>query len=559
MSLGLSGINSGIDSNAIIQQMLAVSSRPLVQLQRRKAEWQSKDSALGQIESLLNSIRSHTAGMDSEAELRQVTASSASSSISVTAEATATEGTHEIVVNQLAKAEREVQTTGVDALTTVVYGGEADKTFTYTYNGSQRTLTLEEDATFNDLMDMINNDDANPGVEASVLQYNGKYHLVLAGDATGSSATITVDQTLVAMGGFTETQTAQSAQIKVDGFPVGGAEWIERDSNTITDVLPGVTLNLHTVDTDPVVVTLTRDTGSVQKDVQNLVNMYISLFNKVNDLSGYDEETEVSGPLQGDSTVRSIKDMIRGALLDRPLGFEEGEDAYILPAQLGIKFDEDGELMLDTSIFNEAMSNDYEGVLSLLGADKTGISDDDYLQFYSATDDTAAGEYQVEARFSEATGNIISARIKAPGSSTWNSDVTIEGNKIIGNSDYAESGMVFTATQDPGAVADEFGIITQTANIRVRQGLAGRITDKLDEILDSETGMLTTKQGHVTTQLDKISDSMEDWADRLDKEESRLRAQYARLEATLAQMQSQQGAFQALEKSLTAIQSAANE
>jgi flagellar hook-associated protein 2 len=551
MSLGLSGINSGIDSDLIIQKMLAVSSRPLVQLQRRKVSWQSKDSALGQIESLLGSIQSHAAGMDTEAELRQVKASSSSTSITVSAEATATEGTHDIVINQLAKAEREVQTTGVDALTTVVYGGVDDKTFTYTYNGTQRTVTLEEDATFSDLMDMINNDDANPGVEASALSYNGKVHLVLSGADSGSSATITVDQTLVAIGGFTETQTAQSAEIKVDGFPVGAEDWIERDSNTITDVLPGVTLNLHTVDADPVIVTLTRDVGGVKNDVQNLVNMYISLFAKINDLSGYDEDAEVSGPLQGDSTARSIKTMMRGALLDAPLGFAEGEDPYILPAELGIKFDEDGELIFDTSIFNEAMSSDYEGVLSLLGADKTGISDDDYLQFYSATGDTAAGEYEVEVRFSDATGNIIGAKIKAPGSSTWNSDVTISGNQIIGNSEYAESGLVFTATQDPAVEPDEFGIVTQTANIRVRQGLAGRITDKLEDILDSETGMLTTKQGYITDQIEKIDDSMEEWADRLDREEERLRAQYARLEATLARMQSQQGAFQALIQQLS--------
>ncbi|MCK4601319.1 MAG: flagellar filament capping protein FliD, partial [Phycisphaerae bacterium] len=279
--ISLAGINSGIDSDLIVQQMMAAASQPLYRLQARKAKWNAKSSALDQIESLLNTLKSHAASMDTVAELRKTTAKSSDTDIvTATASSTAIEGSHTVTVNQLARAEREVQTTGVATLETVIYI-ESDDTFTYTYNGSQRSVTIQEEQTLEDLVETINSDDSNPGVTASILQYSGAYHLVLAGNDTGKDATITVDTSPASIGGFTETQAAQSAEIKVDGFPTGAEDWIERDSNSITDVLPGVTLNLQSVSASPVTITLTRKTSDLTSDLTNFVAIYNSLADKI--------------------------------------------------------------------------------------------------------------------------------------------------------------------------------------------------------------------------------------------------------------------------------------
>ncbi len=114
MAISLTGINSGIDSDLIVEQMMAMASMPLVRLQNRKAEWNAKNAAVTQIEGLLTSLQSHAASMNTVAELRATTASTSDSAVvTATGSATAIEGSHTVEVNQLARAEREVATTGV--------------------------------------------------------------------------------------------------------------------------------------------------------------------------------------------------------------------------------------------------------------------------------------------------------------------------------------------------------------------------------------------------------------------------------------------------------------
>ncbi|GAG10658.1 unnamed protein product, partial [marine sediment metagenome] len=142
-------------------------------------------------------------------------------------------------------------------------------TFVYTYNGVTRTVTTTASTSLGALRDLINNDAGNPGLSASILEYevdaDHKYHLVLSGDNTGSDYTITVEAATTlsgfAPGSFQETMTAEDSQIRVDGYPP--ADWIERSSNSISDVIEGVTLNLNGTGTAS--VTLNRDTGQLEQ------------------------------------------------------------------------------------------------------------------------------------------------------------------------------------------------------------------------------------------------------------------------------------------------------
>jgi len=555
--ISLAGINSGIDSDLIVQQMMAAASRPLYRLHARKAEWNAKNTALEQIESLLNSLKSHAASMDTIAELRKTTAKSSDTDIvTATASSTAIEGSHTVTVNQLARAEREVQTTGVATLETVIYI-ESDDTFTYTYNGTQRSVTIQEEHTLEDLVETINSDDSNAGITASILQYDGAYRLVLAGNDTGEAATITVDTSPTSIGGFTETQAAQSAEIKVDGFPPGAEDWIERDSNSITDVLPGVTLNLQSVSASPVTITLSRKTSDLTSDLTNFVAIYNSFADKIKNLTKYDAETQTGAILQGDSIINGMLSEVRLEVISQALGFADGEDPFILAGELGIELDDEGVMTLDESVLASALSDDYIGVLSLVGADKTGASASQYVDFLGAGDNTEAGEYTVEASFNDTTGELLGFRVKAPGSDTWNPDVAIAGNTVTGKYGFPEEGMVLEATWDGQAGVD--GVRTQTTTVRVRQGFVGRVMDSLESILNSETGLLATKKAHASSQISTLDRNIEIQEARLERKEAQLKSQYARLEATLARLDSQKGAFEALIMQLDAMQKASNE
>ena len=86
---------------------------------------------------------------------------------------------------------------------------------------------------------------------------------------------------------FLETQSAQDSEFKVDGFPLGSDEWITRSSNTVDDVISGVTL--HLLDTGTVQVSLTRDTEAVKEKLNTWVDAYNEVLSYIDENTAYDE------------------------------------------------------------------------------------------------------------------------------------------------------------------------------------------------------------------------------------------------------------------------------
>ena len=179
------------------------------------------------------------------------------------------------------------------------------------------------------------------------------------------------------------------------------------------------------------------------------------------------------------------------------------------------------------------------GVRRLIGALGDGQSDDSYIQFNSAEEDTGAGFYDVEVDVA-ADGSIQTARIRAPGEVAWRF-MEISGSTLLGAAGGDEEGLVLTAVSDgtPGAH-------TQAAQIRIRQGFAGATYDYLDDILDATSGAVTSKTDQIRDIIDDLDDRIEDQEERLDAQEERLRAQFARLEGLLASYDRQLGAVELL-------------
>ncbi len=545
-SLVLSGLQTGIDTEAIVQQLVTASRGPLTRLQARQETWQEKAEAFQTLETRLTALRSAADDLRSAADLRAFTATTNDSErLTVEAGTGASAGAHEIEINQLAAAEREVHA-GVASLDTLVGEG----VFAYTYNGTTRTVQTTAETTLEDLRDLINNDAGNPGVTASILEYDAGggqvYHLVLGGDDTGADYTIAIDDTQTTLDGtggtvdfrsttFTETQSAQDAEVRVDGYPSGA--WITRSTNAIDDILPGVTLHLH-APTDagqPVRISLTRDTESLKEKIRALVQAYNDAVDYIQEQTAYDPATETAGVLMGEFTATQVRRAIRLPLVEAAPGFEDGEDAFTLAGQVGLELDETGALSLDEEALDEAIADDYLGVLALFGADRTGASDSDYLRFYGASAVTEPGTYDVRATFSG--GTLVSAQIKGADEddSAWR-NAEVDGNLITGAEGYDEEALQITANYT--------GDGTVEAQVRVRQGFAGALYDTIDDdLLDSTDGALTTVQERCQTTLESIEEQIERQEDRLDDMATRLRAQFARLEATLAQIEAQRSAL----------------
>jgi flagellar capping protein FliD len=667
----LTGISTGMDTSSIVKQLMQVESQGLDRLNTKLDTQNETKDALSTLDTDMSDLQDALDDLSDADDLRSFQAASSDSDV-LTAEASsnASEGTHSVVIHQLATPERWVQTAGSEYAEDRVGAG----TFIYSYNNQETTLTTTSETTLEDLVGLINNDANNPGVTASLLEYNDAYHLVLSGADAGSdyqidlnssntevwkaasdittggnaadestslvrldqfsgtlkgSETITIqgqlhDGTTVsrsftvtndtkvstllseiddafqgsakatlsdgrialtdttcgtsqmtlsltynqgsgtstfslpgfgeftkggsvtsslsgfAKADFTETQSAQDAMVKVDGYPTGTDEWISRSTNTIDDVIDGVTLHLQ--NTGTVQVTLTRDTASLVQKLQNFVDAYNTVHSFIKDNTDYDTDTKKAGILMTDSTVTNMNANLQSLLSRKAQGFLLSTDSFLTPGTIGLELDSDGVLSLDSSTLDDAIAEDYEGVLDLIGAVKTGSSSSSMVRFYGASSKyTVAGTYDVQVVVSG--GVITSAKIKSSSDSAYR-DATIDGDTILGNSTFDSSGNPRYNENGLQLTVDTSTDGTYTATIQVRQGFAGTMKDLTDKILDSQKGYLTMDEDSIQDNIDSLNDRIEKEEDRLEGVETRLTEKYAKLESTLTTLKGQLASLQ---------------
>ena len=203
-SIQLSGLSTGIDTKAMIQQLMQVEQRRLTMLGSSIAKKTEKRTAVNELQSKLSSFKSSLNALSDASRLRSFNATSTNADkLSVSASSGANEGSHSVQVKQLATANRWVHD-GFKYATSYVGAG----TFIFSYNNQERVIQTTDQTTLQDMVTLINNDPDNPGVTAGILKYDagsGKpYHLVLNGRQSGSDYKISVNTS------NTEVHTAAS-------------------------------------------------------------------------------------------------------------------------------------------------------------------------------------------------------------------------------------------------------------------------------------------------------------------------------------------------------------
>ena len=547
-TISLPGLTTGIDTTTLISQLVDAERGYENILKAQKTTSDQMVQAYTDLTTQMDSLKSAADALRTASSLRSYTATSSNSAtMTVSADSSASEGSHEVVINRLASAERDVHG-GVASADTKVGAGS----FTYQYNGTTRTVQTTADTTLQGLTDLINNDAGNPGVSANILQYDPDgtgtqgYHLVLNGNDSGADYAIHMvdaQTTLNGTGGtvdfrqasFTTTQNAQNSQISVDGYP-GGSGWIERSSNTISDVIPGVTLNLlgTTTGTNPVNVSLTRDTSALKDKINTLVTSYNSVVDFIAQQTAYNTTTKTAGILMGEYTASYASYAIGTPFADAAPGFLDGADPYTLASQIGLSVDKDGHLQFDSSTFDTAAASNYQGVLSLLGAAGSGASDSSDLSFYGSTSSTKAGDYDVRATF--VNGVLQSAQIKLSSESDANwRDASVQGNLITGTSKQPEAMLQVAASHT--------GSGTVTAHVRVREGAAGAL---YDQVTDLETNAIKLSEDRASANSDELQTQIDNEDKRVADYQTQLEATYANLEQTLTLLQSQEQALSSM-------------
>ena len=409
-------------------------------------------------------------------------------------------------------------------------------TYTITYEG-QTTQEIAYNASAEVIQAAIESlTTINPGDITVQAGANG----LADGDVTFTFNDILGDVSMISVDG--SNLGPASTPVTIEETTKGIPSYISRSSNTIDDVIHGVTLHLHDVtDENGEEITLTRDIESVKTKLNAMVEAYNLAVVYIKENTAYNTELKEGGVLMGDYTVTSIKSQIRTPLYVQTSGFIEDIDSFLIPGQIGFELDKDGVLSIDENVLDEAIGKDYMGVLALIGANKTGSSNSNTIEYYNASSNyTTAGTYDVQVTVSG--GAITSAKIKLSSESTYR-DATFSGNIITGISTFDDNGDSINPENGLQLSIDLSQDGSYSATVRVKQGFTGAMNDSLNRILKTSTGSIQIDQEYVNKQIEALKERIENEEYRLEKREERLVARFARLEKTLTLLQNQMNAL----------------
>lgn len=411
MALASSGIGSGLDINNIVSQLMALEQRPLTALATTEAKHQAKLSGYGSLKGALSTFQTAVAALAAPSKFTTLKASVADTTIAtVSAAPTAAAGSYSLEVQSLAQSQKLKSSAFVDVGAAI---GTGKLTFSFgTYNADTFTLNPEKASvevtiaagqnSLTGIRDAINA--AKAGVTAGIVNDGTGYRLTIASNSTGVANAIRITvadddtthtdtsglsqlafdaRTLSGVTNLTQSVAAANALVVIDGISVSKA------TNTITDAIEGLTINLLKTNTgSTTTLSAVRDTPGIQAAVQSFVKAYNDLYKTITDLTKVDVETKKGSMLTGDATVRDVQNQIRAAFNKALPGGGGGLTAL---ADIGITFQKDGTLKLDAAKLSTIINDASKDVSTLFAA--VAKPTDALVSFVSSTADTKNGVY----------------------------------------------------------------------------------------------------------------------------------------------------------------------
>jgi flagellar hook-associated protein 2 len=512
----ISGLSSGIDWRDILDQLKAVEYKRVELLQDRRKTYEDRISAWQAINTKLLAFKTAAGTLNTTSSfnlystsLASDTATAAEDIVSATASTDAGRGTYQIRVNTRATAQKlsstpyASQTTSLGLSGDLIVGG--------------RTVTIAATDTLIGIRDKLNaaNTGTDPSeVTASIIKYGAAdYRLTLTSDEEGEEGFSLANgegSNLVETMGFTEIQPGANASITVDG------EDIFPSSNTVDDVITGVTLNLkQAAPATTVTLAVSRDNAKVKETVSDFVTAYNDVMNAIKDQMTYNSENNTTGgALFGDSTLRTIKHSLTDLVINRVSGVDQDFSTLGL---IGIKLGNDSNLSIDDEELQENLENNFEDVKKLFAADWSATNSN--LSYGYHTTDTKAGTYAITI-----TGvSPVAGYFVTPGDATGN------GEFLSGVSGDAKGLMIRYSGTATGAVG----------TFALTYGVAELMDRALFHVTDSVDGILSNKTETIQDQIGNMDESIQRLEDQIDQKMARMEQQFIAMETALSTLQTQ--------------------
>lgn len=359
------GMNSGLPPN-IVEQLMEAERVPVRNLDSKKQKAEVKLNLVSDLEGKLNKVKGSIGTLASTKGFTDIQLISGDNNIlqgTVDPDA-GVNGNWNIEVQKLAQKAAAITNGFPDKdkteLGTGYFKFKTPKGDKEVYiNGSNNTLERAVAA--------INS--ADVGIKASVIndrkEPDAPFKLMLSGDSVGGDNKIDYP-TLYFLDGdqdlyFDQQQEASNGVVKVDGFE------FEISSNTIKDIIPGVTLEVRQASPGRTVnVSVKENQEVVSGKIKEFVDAMNEALAFIQSQSKVDGKTDTTKTLGGDGMIRSIEQRLRQLIQNSQVGVS-GEIRRL--NQLGIQFNRNGTLDFDQQKFNNALAKNPPAVQAFFAGD----------------------------------------------------------------------------------------------------------------------------------------------------------------------------------------------
>lgn len=380
------GIGSGLKLGDILDSLTTAEKQVLVPISKQQSAATAKLSAYGTLKTAVQAFQTANKSLQEAGLYTQTKATSSSSAFTADSTGSALPGKYTISVAHLAQSQTLTSATRSEINQAVGSSAENRRISLMSEDGTEHAIELgKEQTSLSAIRDAINK--ANTGISASLIKVSDKdYRLSLTSTQTGTghalkSITVTGDDALQAFlgydpannaSGMTQNVAAQNASLTINNIP------IDSSSNTLTDAIEGITLNLSDQTSGVQTLTVASDNSKAKTAVTDWVNAYNALQDTMGNLTKYtpvdagaDQDTK-NGALLGDGTLRNIETQLKSILANG-----SGSAQFKTLTQAGISTDPtNGKLKLDSDKLSSALAVTPEAVRDIFAGDglKTGIA-----------------------------------------------------------------------------------------------------------------------------------------------------------------------------------------
>jgi len=230
---------------------------------------------------------------------------------------------------------------------------------------SEVVVEFEATDTLQDIADAVN--DANGPTRATIINDgtgSNPYRLSFTARETGSAGRFIVDDGGLGLN-LDTLNGGEDSLVFYGATDPAKAVLLTSSVNTLDGVIPGVTIDLHGADEDPVTVTVTRDNAKIENSIEAFITAYNTLADRIGFLTRYDPESETRGPLLGETTLSTLRNTLARTALANPIGVDDQFDRL---TEVGVSVIAGGKLSLDRDKLRAAMEEDFQAVADLFAA-----------------------------------------------------------------------------------------------------------------------------------------------------------------------------------------------